>query len=304
MSEPTRREAVAKLDAFIIEMGYPATWRADAAPVVAPGPFWANLVAARAHETARQLAKIGRPVDRSEWLVTAPTVDAYFDERLNRAAIAAGLLQPPYFEAGGDDAANYGAIGVVLAHELIHGFDARGRKFDARGNLRDWWAPEDEREFLRRAALVVDQYERYVVIDGAHIDGTQTLSENIADVASVKLAYAAMQRALRGRPRQLIGGLTPSSGSSSRSLDRGAACTAPNTSGACSARTRTHQHRGACSAHSRTCPLSPRHSAAVRTRRWCAPLRSGRSCTDSRFGGSRQAWSDCRERHRAPRGVP
>jgi putative endopeptidase len=209
LTEPTRQQALAKLDALVITMGYPDAWRDYGALAVQPGPFWSNVVSARRFESAHQLAKIGRPVDRNEWLQSPPAVDGHFDERLNRANVAAGLLQPPYFDMAGDDAANYGAIGAVIGHELIHGFDARGRKFDGRGNLRDWWAPADEREFLRRAQLVVDQYARFVAIDDQHIDGALTLSENIADVFGVKLAYAAMKRALRDRPQTVIGGRTP-----------------------------------------------------------------------------------------------
>jgi predicted metalloendopeptidase len=208
MTEPTRQQALAKLDAFVITMGYPDAWRDYTALAVQPGPFWANVLSARRFETAHQLAKIGRPVDRNEWLQSPHAVDGHFDERLNRANIAAGLLQPPYFDSAGDDAANYATIGTTVAHELIHGFDARGRKFDGQGNLRDWWAPADEQAYLRQAGLVVAQYSRFVPIDDLPIDGARTLSENIADVFGVKLAYAAMKRALRNQP-QTIGGLTP-----------------------------------------------------------------------------------------------
>ena len=209
MTAATRQRAIAKLDAMVIQMGYPDAWRDHAALATAPGPFWSNVVAARRFEAARQLAKIGRPVDRNEWLQTPAAVDGYYDDRLNRASVAAGLLQPPYFDPGGDLAANYGALGVMVGHELTHGFDARGRRFDARGSLRDWWAPEDEREYLRRAQLLIDQFNGYVVIDGMHIDGQQTLSENLADLGGLEIAYAALQRALRDQPRTLIGGLTP-----------------------------------------------------------------------------------------------
>jgi predicted metalloendopeptidase len=209
MTEPTRRQALAKLDAFVITMGYPDAWRDYTALAVQPGPFWSNVLSARRFETAHQLAKIGRPVDRNEWLQSPYAVDGHFDERLNRANIAAGLLQPPYFDIAGDDAANYATIGTTVAHELIHGFDARGRKFDGWGNLRDWWAPADEEQYLRQAGLVVDQYGRFVPIDDLHIDGARTLSENLADVFGVKLAYAAMKRALRNQPQTAIGGATP-----------------------------------------------------------------------------------------------
>lgn len=209
MTEPTRQQALAKLDAFVITMGYPDAWRDYTSLAVQPGPFWSNVLSARRFETAHQLAKIGRPVDRNEWLQSPHAVDGHFDERLNRANVAAGLLQPPYFDLAGDDAANYATIGSSVAHELIHGFDARGRKFDGQGNLRDWWAPADEQEYLRQAGLVVDQYSRFVPIDDLHINGAQTLSENIADVFGVKIAYAAMKRALRNQPQTSIGGLTP-----------------------------------------------------------------------------------------------
>jgi len=207
MGAETRRQARAKLDAFAIKIGHPEVWRDDSALAVSDGPFAANLIRAREHETIRQLAKIGRPVDRDEWLQTPPTVDAYFDYRLNKASFPAGLLQPPYFDPDGDPAANYGAIATVIGHELTHGFDDTGRRFDAAGNLRDWWTPADAAAYAARAARLVDQYQAYSVGGGLHIDGRQTLSENIADLGGVRLAYAAMERALRDEPR--TGGPSP-----------------------------------------------------------------------------------------------
>jgi endothelin-converting enzyme/putative endopeptidase len=209
MSPATRREAVAKLDAFRLELGYPSAWRDYGGLAVTPGALWTNVAAARRFEAARQLAKIGRPADRTEWLQTPATVDGYFDPRLNRASIAAGLLQPPYFDAAGDLAANYGAMGAMIGHELVHGFDAIGRQFDAAGALRDWWAPDDAREFERRARLIVAQYDRYAVPDGDRVNGEQTLSENLADIAGVRIAFAAFQRALRGRPLDARDGRSP-----------------------------------------------------------------------------------------------
>ncbi len=200
MGQETRRQALAKLGSFAIKIGHAEVWRDYSGLSFEEGPFLTNLIRAREFETARQLAKIGEPIDRDEWLQTPPTVDAYFDYRLNKASFPAGLLQPPYFDPDGDQAANYGAIATVIGHELTHGFDDTGRRFDAAGNLRDWWTPADAAAYAGRAARLVDQYQGYAVDGDLHIDGRQTLSENIADLGGVRLAYAAMERATH--PRQ------------------------------------------------------------------------------------------------------
>jgi predicted metalloendopeptidase len=209
MSEATRKQAQAKLDAFVNKIGYPDHWRDYSALAVRDGTFWSNVTAASEFEAHRQLMKIGGPTDRTEWAMTPPTVNAQYNPFLNDIMFPAGILQPPFFDPEADDASNYGAIGSIIGHEMTHGFDDEGRQFDAQGNLRDWWTPADAREYNKRAAIVVDQYNHNLVIDTLHLNGQQTLGENIADIGGLKLAYAAMQRALQGRPHALIDGFTP-----------------------------------------------------------------------------------------------
>ena len=209
MSEATRKQAQIKLDAFVNKIAYPDHWRDYTALSVKDGTFWNNAIAASEFETNRQLLKIGHPTDRTEWPMTPPTVNTQYTPFLNDITFPAGILQPPFFDPEADDASNYGAIGSIIGHEMTHGFDDQGRQFDAQGNLRDWWTPADASEYNKRAAIVVDQYNHDLVIDTLHLNGQQTLGENIADIGGLKLAYAAMERALQGRPRPLIDGFTP-----------------------------------------------------------------------------------------------
>jgi putative endopeptidase len=209
MSTATRQQAIAKLAAFTNKVGYPDTWRDYTTLLVGDGPFWSDVEAAGRFEVARNFAKIGRPLDRGEWAMTPPTVNAYYSPPMNEIVFPAGILQPPFFDPTGDDAVNYGAIGMVIGHEMTHGFDDAGRKFDKDGNLRDWWTPQDAAAFTARAARVASQYAAYVAVDSLRIDGHQTLGENIADIGGLKLAYAAYERALAGQPRTFIAGLSP-----------------------------------------------------------------------------------------------
>ena len=209
MKDSTRRQALAKLAAFRNKIGYPDHWRDYSRLVVRDGPFVDNVIASTEFETARQLAKIGRPLDRNEWTMTPPTVNAYYNSNRNEIVFPAGILQPPFFDPAADDASNYGAMGAVIGHEMTHGFDDRGRQFDAEGNLRDWWTPSDASSYEQRASLVAKQFDEFVVVDTLHINGKQTLGENIADLGGLRIAYAAMERALAGHPRPIIDGLTP-----------------------------------------------------------------------------------------------
>jgi predicted metalloendopeptidase len=209
MSQATRTQALTKLDAFVNKIGYPDTWRDYSALAVHHGPFLTNVAAAAEFESHRQLIKIGRPVDRTEWSMTPPTVNAEYSPFLNDISFPAGILQPPFFDPNADDASNYGAIGSIIGHEMTHGFDDQGRQFDAQGNLRDWWTAVDAAEYNKRAGIVVDEYNHDLVIDTLHVIGQQTLGENIADLGGIKIAYGAMERALRGKPRPLIDGFTP-----------------------------------------------------------------------------------------------
>ncbi len=209
MGDSTRAQAMAKLQAFEEKIGYPNQWRDYSRLDVERGPFPQNRAGARAFEVARQLAKIGRPVDRAEWNMTPPTVNAYYSSSLNTINFPAGILQPPFFDPNADDAVNYGGIGAVIGHEMTHGFDDRGRQFDGKGNLRDWWTADDEAQYKARAARVVDQFNGYVAVDTLHVNGKLTLGENIADLGGLAVAYAAFEKSLAGKPRTLMHGFTP-----------------------------------------------------------------------------------------------
>ncbi len=153
--------------------------------------------------------KIGKPVDRSVWGMTPPTVNAYYNPSNNEIVFPAGILQPPFFNAQADDAVNYGGIGAVIGHELTHGFDDQGRNFDAKGNLTNWWTSEDSAKFVQKAQLIVQQYDEYTVLDTLHVNGNLTLGENIADLGGVTIAYDAFKRTKQGQGDELIDGLTP-----------------------------------------------------------------------------------------------
>ena len=210
MSPATRKEALRKLDAVVVKIGYPSKWRDYTGLAVDRDVYVRNVMQAEDFLARQQLAKIGKPVDRTEWHMTPPTVNAYYSPSQNEIVFPAGILQPPFFDPNADDAVNYGGIGMVIGHELTHGFDDQGRQFDADGNLRDWWAPQDAETYKQRAALIADQYDGYVVIDGLHINGKLTLGENIADLGGLKIAYLALHKALEGKPvPPKIDGFTP-----------------------------------------------------------------------------------------------
>jgi putative endopeptidase len=209
MDDATKAKAVIKLDAFTVKMGYPDTWRDYSALVVDRGPYVLNVIRANQFESHRVLSKIGKPVDRAEWHMTAPTVNAYYNPPRNEIVFPAGILQPPFFDPKADDASNYGGIGVVIGHEMTHGFDDQGRQYDPKGNLVDWWTPESANRFKERAAGIVKQFSGYVVLDGLHLIGERTQGENIADLGGIKIAYAALEKDLEGKPRDKIDGFTP-----------------------------------------------------------------------------------------------
>jgi predicted metalloendopeptidase len=209
MDEPTKQQALKKLAAFTVKIGYPDKWRDYSLLKIDRGPFVLNAIRAENFEVNRELKKIGKPVDRTEWGMTPPTVNAYYNPNMNEIVFPAGILQPPFFYADADDAINYGGIGAVIGHEMTHGFDDQGRQFDAAGNLRDWWSPESAAKFKERSQAVVQQYSEYEPLPGSHINGELTQGENIADIGGVKLAYAALQKALAGKSREKIDGLTP-----------------------------------------------------------------------------------------------
>jgi putative endopeptidase len=211
MSAGTRREALLKLDAMRARVGYPAHWRTYDGLTIEAGPFYTNMAAANRFELERLLRRAGRAVDRIEWSTSPQTREAFYSAFGNELVLPAGILQAPLFDLGADDAANYGAIGVIIGHELTHGFDDQGRRFDAHGNLRDWWAPQDAASFNASAQRVVNQYAKFHVLDDdtLHVNPTLTLGENIADIGGVRLAYLAFERATRGRTARVVDGLTP-----------------------------------------------------------------------------------------------
>jgi putative endopeptidase len=209
MSPATRKQALEKLAAFTRKIGYPDKWRDYSAYKVDRGSYVGNQMHGAQFEFKRDLNKIGKPVDRTEWGMTPPTVNAYYNDEMNEIVFPAGIMQPPFFDPNADDASNYGAMGAVIGHEMTHGFDDQGRKFDAQGNLRDWWTPEDEKNFNERAACVEKQFDSYVVQDDIHENGKLVLGESIADLGGLNLAYRALQKAEKGKKPELIGGLTP-----------------------------------------------------------------------------------------------
>ena len=209
MDDATRGRAEGKLAAMADKIGYPDAWRSYDALTLDRSSFWRSHAAALAFEVRRDLAKIGRPVDRGEWDMTTPTVNAYYNPALNEMVFPAGILQPPFYTQGANDAVNYGAIGLVVGHELTHGFDDEGRQFDARGNLADWWSAPVAAEFDRRAACVVRQYDGYVAVDDVRVNGKLTLGENLADLGGLTLSHAAYQASRAGKPPEAaVGGFT------------------------------------------------------------------------------------------------
>ena len=209
MSEATRKQAIVKLEAFAEKIGYPDTWRDYSTLKIQPGPFLDNVVAVNVYENRRDLARIGKPLDRTQWAMTPPTVNAYYNPQLNEIVFPAGILQPPFFSATADDAVNYGGMGGVIGHEMGHGFDDQGAQFDPHGNLRNWWSAEDLEKFRQRTTLIANQYDAYTVLDTIHVNGRLTLGENAADIGGLSVAYAALQKALAGKPKPLIDGFTP-----------------------------------------------------------------------------------------------
>lgn len=209
MSAATKQQALAKLAAVVNKIGYPDRWRDYGSVAIARGDYFQNAVHAIAFESHRQLNKIGKPLDRAEWQMTPQTVNAYYDPQMNDINFPAGVLQPPLYDPRMDDAPNYGNTGGTIGHELTHGFDDQGRKFDAAGNLKDWWSDKDAKQFNERTQCIVDQYAKYVVIDDVHINSRLTLGEDVADLGGLILAHMAWRvqtahETLTGRD-----GLTP-----------------------------------------------------------------------------------------------
>jgi putative endopeptidase len=210
MGPETKKAAIAKLEAFTPKIGYPDKWRDYSAYKVDRGPYVLNLVRGNRFEFNRDLTKIGKPVDRTEWGMTPPTVNAYYNPKMNEIVFPAGILQPPFFDARADDAVNYGGIGAVIGHEMTHGFDDQGRKFDANGNLTNWWTDEDLKNYNQRAECVEKQFDNYEVMPGLRENGKLVLGESIADLGGLTIAYKAFEKTLEGKPRPpKIDGFTP-----------------------------------------------------------------------------------------------
>jgi putative endopeptidase len=209
MSEPTRQRALEKLHAVANKIGYPDRWRDYSSVEVKPPDFFGNVERATLFESRRQLAKIGKPVDRGEWDMTPPTVNAYYNPQLNDMNFPAGVLQPPLYDPKEDAAPNYGNTGSTIGHELTHGFDDEGRQFDAAGNLKDWWTPADAKAFDERVQCVRDQYAQYTIVDDIKINSRLTSGEDVADLGGTLLAYLAWKEATAGEPLPPKEGFTP-----------------------------------------------------------------------------------------------
>lgn len=211
MSEPTRQAAIAKLNAFGVKIGYPDKWRDYSSLKIERTSFTDNMLRSSQFARKRNLAKMGRPVDRTEWAMTPPTVNAYNNSLMNEIVFPAGILQPPYFDLTADDALNYGAIGAVIGHEMSHGFDDQGRKFDLHGNLRDWWTEADAKNYTDRATCVEKQFSSFRVEEvGLSQNGKLVLGESIGDLGGLKIAWLAFQKSMQGKPRPAnIDGFTP-----------------------------------------------------------------------------------------------
>jgi len=209
MTPATKEQALIKLRAVANKIGYPERWRDYSSVKIVRGDALGNDQRATEFEIHRVLNKIGKPADRTEWLMTPPTVDAYYNATENNINFPAGILQPPFYDKRLDDAVNYGAIGAVVGHELTHGFDDQGRRFDPDGNLRDWWTPADAQEFEKRAECFVQEYSGFTPVDNVHLNGKLTLGENTADNGGVRLAFMALMDAVNGKARAKVDGLTP-----------------------------------------------------------------------------------------------
>jgi len=213
MSEETKKQAKIKLDAIRNKIGYPDTWRDYSSLTIVRGDLLGNYLRASEFESKRVINKIGKPLDRKEWGMTPPTVNAYYSPAQNDINFPAGILQPPFFDKQMDDGVNFGAIGLVIGHELTHGFDDQGRKFDAQGNMRDWWTEQDGKEFEKRASCIADEYGNFVSVDDLKLNGRLTLGENTADNGGARISFNALETLIAadstGKAAQKIDGYTP-----------------------------------------------------------------------------------------------
>jgi putative endopeptidase len=207
MGGETKQKAMEKLAAISVKIGYPDKWRDYTALDIQDDSYVMNVMRSNKFDMGYNLGKINKPVDKLEWHMSPQTVNAYYNPTMNEIVFPAAILQPPFFFKDGDDAVNYGAIGVVIGHEMTHGFDDKGCKFDKEGNLTDWWTPEDASRFEERTKILVDQYDGFVVLDTLHADGKLSLGENIADLGGLNISYQAFQKA--NIQKESIDGFTP-----------------------------------------------------------------------------------------------
>jgi putative endopeptidase len=208
MSAATKAEAQAKLRKINVKIGYPDHWRDYSTLKIVPDDLLGNVRRAQEFERNRKLTQLGGPVDRAEWNMTAPTVNAYYNPSVNEIVFPAGILQPPAFDPAADDAFNYGSAGATIGHEISHGFDDQGSQYDSDGNLRDWWTSEDHAKFKAKTELLIKEYDAFEPVPGFHVNGALTLGENIADIAGIEIAYKAYLTSLNGRAPPVIDGMS------------------------------------------------------------------------------------------------
>jgi len=210
MSEGTKKEALAKLEKMNVKIGYPDTWRDYSDLEISGNDYFQNMINSSQFNYNYQINKIGKAVDPNDWGMTPQTVNAYYSPSRNEIVFPAGILQPPFFNLKADDAVNYGAIGMVIGHEMTHGFDDKGRMYDKDGNLRDWWTREDAEKFIDRSKVLIQQYDTFLVSDSVYANGKLTLGENIADLGGLNIAYTALKKAWEENPpKGKINGFTP-----------------------------------------------------------------------------------------------
>jgi putative endopeptidase len=209
MGPETKKEALAKMEAFTVKIGYPDKWRDYSKLAVDRGSYIGNLRRGQEFAEARELGKIGKPVDRGEWGMTPPTVNAYYNPTFNEIVFPAGILQPPFYDPHADDAINYGGMGAVIGHEISHGFDDQGSQFDGKGNLKNWWTEADRKNFDQHADCIVKQFDSYEVEPGLHQNGKLVLGESIGDLGGLTIAYAAYEKSIEANRPKDIDGFTP-----------------------------------------------------------------------------------------------
>ncbi|MGI4734596.1 MAG: M13 family metallopeptidase, partial [Janthinobacterium lividum] len=209
MSADTKKQALEKLNAFAVKIGYPDKWKDYSKLNITRESALQNLFATSEWRRADNLGHFGKPIDRGEWGMTPPTVNAYYNSSMNEIVFPAGILQPPFYDPKADDAVNYGGVGAVIGHEMTHGFDDQGRRSDAKGNLRDWWTKEDNEKFTAKADMVGKQYDAFSPLDSVHVNGKLTMGENLADIGGLTIAHQAFQKTQQAKGGQKIDGYTP-----------------------------------------------------------------------------------------------